>query len=299
MNLMSWVSRQALFVVGLGLYASVAVAANSYQVRNLVSDGGVAADHHDGNLVNGWGVAFNPNGFVWVADNGTGLSTLYDGLGNRNRWSSPYRAWEMRRVRPPGIVFNGSSDFVVRNSTAAGPARFIFASEDGRISGWAPNVDGTHALPAVFMADAVYKGLTVASSDGGNMFYAADFHGHKIDVFRSNYTPVKLPGAFVDPNVPSNYAPFNILLLAGRLYVAYAQKERWRRRGRGTPGSASWTYMTQAVSCYSVSRREARSMHRGAWRSRRQVLAILAINSSWAILATAQSTRTTSRRGNS
>ena len=225
MNLMSWVSRQALFVVGLGLCASVAVAANSYQVRNLVSDGGVAADHHDGNLVNGWGVAFNPNGFVWVADNGTGLSTLYDGFGNPQSLVVSIPGAGDAAGTPTGIVFNGSSDFVVRNSTAAGPARFIFASEDGRISGWAPNVDGTHALPAVFMADAVYKGLTVASSAGGNMLYAADFHGHKIDVFRSNYTPVKLPGAFVDPNVPSNYAPFNILLLAGRLYVAYAQKE--------------------------------------------------------------------------
>ena len=50
---------------------------------------------------------------------------------------------------PTGIVFNGSSDFVVRNNIAAGPARFIFASEGGMISGWAPNVDGTHALPAL------------------------------------------------------------------------------------------------------------------------------------------------------
>jgi hypothetical protein len=58
MNLMSLVTRPASLMIGLGLCASVAVAANSYQVRNLVSDGGVTADHHDGNLVNGWGVAF-------------------------------------------------------------------------------------------------------------------------------------------------------------------------------------------------------------------------------------------------
>jgi uncharacterized protein (TIGR03118 family) len=225
MNLVSWVKRQALFVIGLGLYASVAVAANSYQVRNLVSDGGVAADHQDDNLVNGWGVAFNPNGFVWVADNGTGLATLYDGLGNPQSLVVSIPGAGGATGTPTGIVFNGSSDFVVRNSIAAGPARFIFASEGGMISGWAPNVDGTHALPAVFMANAVYKGVTVAPSAGGNMLYAADFHGHKIDVFRSNYAPVKLPGAFVDPNVPPNYAPFNILSLDGRLYVAYAQKE--------------------------------------------------------------------------
>ena len=119
MNLVSWLSRKALFVVGLGLCASVAVAANSYQVRNLVSDGGVAADHHDGNLVNGWGVAFNPNGFVWVADNGTGLSTLYDGLGNPQTLVVSIPGAGGAAGTPTGIVFNGSSDFVVRNRITA------------------------------------------------------------------------------------------------------------------------------------------------------------------------------------
>ena len=35
----------------------------------------------------------------------------------------------------------------------------------------------------------------------------------------------KMPGAFVDPNIPANFSPFNILALGGRLYVAYAQKK--------------------------------------------------------------------------
>ena len=52
-----------------------------YQQHNLVSDGAVPADHTDSNLVNPWGIAFNPNGFVWVADNHSGVSTLYDGNG--------------------------------------------------------------------------------------------------------------------------------------------------------------------------------------------------------------------------
>ena len=43
-----------------------------YSVHNLVSDGSVKADHPDTDLVNPWGVAFNPNGFVWVADNAIG-----------------------------------------------------------------------------------------------------------------------------------------------------------------------------------------------------------------------------------
>ena len=215
-----------LAVLGLGLATGAAVAANSYQVRNLVSDGGVPADHRDDNLKNGWGIAFNPNGFVWVADNGAGVSTLYDGLGNpQSLVVSIPSASDNGPGTPTGIVFSGSSDFVVRNSTTAGPSRFIFASEDGLISGWSPGVDGTHAIHAVFMSGAVYKGLTIASNNGANMLYAADFHGRKIDVFNANFGPVKIPGGFVDPTVPAEYSPFNIVALGGRLYVAYAQKE--------------------------------------------------------------------------
>jgi hypothetical protein len=52
-----------------------------YKVRNLVSDGTIPAAHVDPNLVNGWGVAFNPFGFVWVASADGAVSTLYDGNG--------------------------------------------------------------------------------------------------------------------------------------------------------------------------------------------------------------------------
>ncbi len=37
--------------------------------------------HVDPNLVNAWGLVFNPQGFVWVANAGTSTSTLYDGNG--------------------------------------------------------------------------------------------------------------------------------------------------------------------------------------------------------------------------
>src|SRR6266704_7175779 len=84
MNLASRALRQALFVAALvsGLAASTAFAANSYQVRNLVSDGGVPAEHRDDNLKNGWGISMSATSPIWVADNGTGKATIYDGLGN-------------------------------------------------------------------------------------------------------------------------------------------------------------------------------------------------------------------------
>src|SRR5436305_7448837 len=73
-----------LALVGLcGLVrAPIAQAADAYIQHNLVSDGTIPADHVDANLVNAWGIALSPTSFAWVADNGTGVSTLYDGMGN-------------------------------------------------------------------------------------------------------------------------------------------------------------------------------------------------------------------------
>ena len=98
------------FALGITLGAMIAgapaamAASPAYQVRNLVSDVPGAAEHTDPNLVNGWGVAFNPFGFVWVADNGTGVATLYDGAGNPQSL-----VVSIPGGRPTGIVFNGSN----------------------------------------------------------------------------------------------------------------------------------------------------------------------------------------------
>ena len=63
----------------------------------------------DPRLVNAWGIAFNPQGFVWVANNGTSTSTLYDGAGVRNRSSCRFPPGQAGPAKPTGIVFNGSS----------------------------------------------------------------------------------------------------------------------------------------------------------------------------------------------
>src|SRR5690242_5648515 len=70
---------------------------------------------------------------------------------------------------PTGQVFNGSTDFVVTKGAASGPSRFIFATEDGTISGWNPTVDGAHAILAVdnSVAGAIYKGLAIGSNASG------------------------------------------------------------------------------------------------------------------------------------
>jgi uncharacterized protein (TIGR03118 family) len=120
------------------------------------------------------------------------------------------------------------------------PAVFMFATEDGTIAGWnpgvnpagfAPGTQGTHAIIAVDDSaipdaenHAVYKGLALAVDDSGNPFlYATNFRSGKIDVYNSSFQPAALAsGAFTDPKLPRNYAPFNIVPIGTRMFVTYA-----------------------------------------------------------------------------
>ena len=203
-----------------------------YQALNLVSDGAVPALHTDPNLVNSWGLVFNPNGFSWIGDNGSGLSTLYDGLGNPQSLvvSVPGNGGP---ADPTGVVFNGvSTDFQVNDGAGhAGAAAFIFASEDGTISGWSPAVPppapATVAHVAVNDAQsgAVFKGLAIGTAAGSQFLFATDFHNNRIDVFNNSFAPVTPAGSFTDPAIPAGFAPFGIQNIGNQLYVTYAKQD--------------------------------------------------------------------------
>ncbi|MGE5649464.1 TIGR03118 family protein [Noviherbaspirillum sp. UKPF54] len=211
--------------------ASAQVTGNFYQQHNLVSDGSNPADNTDPNLINSWGIAFNPFGPVWVADNGTGVSTLYDGNGKPQPLvvQIPGPANASGPGTPTGIVFNGSTGFVVSQGGASGASKFIFATEDGVIAAWAPNVDATHAIRMIdnsVATAAVYKGLALSAGGSGSLLYAADFHNNRIDVFDGSFKPVTLPaGAFSDPNLPAGFAPFGLQAIGGDIYVSYAKQD--------------------------------------------------------------------------
>ncbi len=125
---------------------------------------------------------------------------------------------------PDGIVFNGTSDFQL---TTGNPARFIFATEDGTISGWNPAVDATHAIIKVNnWPEAVYKGLALGSANGANYLYVANFARGTVDVFDATFAPHSFgSGAFVDTNLPSGYAPFNVANINGNIIVTYALQD--------------------------------------------------------------------------
>ena len=212
-----------------GVAAAAARQSRFYAVRYLVSDGFLPAEHTDPLLVNPWGLAFNPNGFSWVADAGSGYSTLYDGNGVKNPLNVTVAVPPAGTPpsSPTGIVYSGGNDFVVTDHGVSGPARFIFATEEGIIAAWAPAVDGTHALMVAdrTSVEANYKGLAFGANGTGHYIYATDFHNNRIDVFDSTFKLAMLPGDFTNPKVPRGYAPFGIQNIFGNLYVTYAKQD--------------------------------------------------------------------------
>ncbi|MDB5906029.1 MAG: hypothetical protein JWP34_143 [Massilia sp.] len=198
----------------------------TYMATNLVSDGTITAAHTDANLVNAWGIAFNPTGFVWVADHGTNKSTLYDGNGVPQSLVVSIPAGTGGSAGPTGIVYNGTQDFKVTQNGVTGASPFIFVGQGGTVSGWSPTVNGTAAIT---VSDGgangpLYKGLAISSYAGANYLYAADFRNNAIDVYNGSFTKVTLPGSFHDPALPTGYAPFGIQSIGNLVYVAYAKQ---------------------------------------------------------------------------
>lgn len=204
----------------------------SYAATILVSDfvspnNPYSAPHVDGHLVNAWGIAFNPQGFVWVANAGTSSSTLYDGNGVPQSLVVSIPAGIAGPASPTGIVFNASTGFQVTQGGMTGPSVFIFAGQAGTLSGWSPTVNATNAVTAFDGAAAakVYKGLAHASLGGVDFLYATDFHNGVVDVFDANFNKLSTPGAFTDPSLPAGYAPFGIQAIGNSIYVSFAKQD--------------------------------------------------------------------------
>lgn len=203
-------------------------AQNTYLVHNLVSDLPGMADHQDPNLRNPWGNGFGTGPF-WIGNNKTGTSTLYDGSGAAIPLIVKIPAAGGAATTGPvtGVVFNTFSSNTTAFDVAAGkPAAFLFCSEDGVISGWNPAVDGTNAriLADRSATGAVYKGCAVGGTAAAPLLFAANFNSGQIDVFDAGFNLINSSG-FVSPGVPAGFAPFNVQMLGGKLYAAYARQD--------------------------------------------------------------------------
>jgi uncharacterized protein (TIGR03118 family) len=124
-------------------------------------------------------------------------------------------------------VFNTEgTGFNISSGGVTGSSVFIFATEDGTISGWNPNVNSGSSILAVDNSQggtgAVYKGLAIGQTEDGTFLYAANFRNGTVDVFDQNFNQVN---SFTDRHVPQGYAPFNVQVLDGHLFVTFALQD--------------------------------------------------------------------------
>ncbi len=246
-------SWKSLPVVALSLFLLPSVTpAQHYKQTNLVSDIASMAPTFDPNLKNPWGLTRSsttptrPGSPWWVGNNNSGTSTLYTGAGA----IIPINGTGTVTVPPPkgspagtlstptGVVFNGSpSDFFVAPGKSA---IFIFATEDGTISGWA---GGQNAVLVVDNSDngsehgAVYKGATSAEIAGKRFLYVSNFRSAKVEVYDTNFKRVSLgEEAFHAEEIPDGFAPFNVQNIGGTLFVTYAKQDALRHDPVGGDG---------------------------------------------------------------
>lgn len=195
-----------------------------YTRTDLVTNTGAAGTLGDPTLVNAWGLTALATSPFWVSDNATGQSTLYTGAGGKVGLTVAIPAANGGQGTPTGIVGNTTaSDFVVsengKSGKVSGKALFIFATLDGTIRGWSPvvappNAGISHATLGADRSEfgAVYTGLALGSNNGENLLFAADDGpNRRVDAFDGAFQLKDMgPGAFEDPGIPRNFAPYGI-----------------------------------------------------------------------------------------
>lgn len=232
--------------------AAVAPMRTANLVSDLANPPGGAPQVVDPMLINPWGVARSATSPFWVANEGSGTSTLYSGDVNGSPLMKALAvtippAAGRTQGTPTGVVNNSTTDFVVNGA----PARWIFDSLDGTLSGWN---GGSTAQTMASIPGAVYTGLAIGSTAAGNFLYAANDSQGTIDVFDKNFALVSGgPAAFVfaDPNLPAGltpYRPFNIQNLNGTLYVTYRNNADREHGGIVDAFDANGNFLRRVVS---------------------------------------------------
>jgi uncharacterized protein (TIGR03118 family) len=199
-----------------GLWAQQA----GYSQTNLVSNtAGIGKT--DTQLVNPLGISVLPGQDFWIADNNSGVSTLYDQNGNKDTGlvvTIPGAA-----SNPNGNCSPGCPTGTVANANASyfTGGSFIFDTEDGLIVYWNGASNTGIVGKDNSASGAVYKGLALV----GTNLLAANFNSGKIDVYDSAFELASLGGSFTDPNLPAGFAPHGIHVIGNQVYIAYAMQD--------------------------------------------------------------------------
>jgi len=254
---------------------TAAVFGQNYTQVNLVSNVSGVAPVTDPNLINPWGLSRSSSSPWWVSDNGTGVSTLYNGAGaivplvvtipkaDPDNKTFPTGT-------PTGTIFNSvPTDFILPGGF---PSDFLFSTIDGTISGWNPSVNPTNAVIAVKTTDgSSYTGLTSAFVNGNRYLYAANFTKGRVDVYDNNFHPVKLSDesghnlfdfgqspAFTDFFLPRNFVPFNVQTIGNNIVVTYALHQQGQPFETDGPGLGF-------VDIYTAKGRLIQRLEHGDW----------------------------------
>lgn len=202
--------------------------AHKYAQVNLVSDVAGAAMVQNTNLVNAWGLSSSATSPFWVSANGTGKALVY---AVTNDVSGAVHVTKLGlEVTIPG---DGSvTGQVFNNKGGFHGDVFLFASEDGTISGWR-NALGTTAEILATRPTASYKGLTLAEGTEGPVLLAANFTEGTVDAYDTN---AHLVARYADPRAPDGYAPFNVQSVGDMVFVNFALRKEGSHDDAAGPG---------------------------------------------------------------
>jgi uncharacterized protein (TIGR03118 family) len=224
-----------------------------YTETKLQANASGIAEATDPQLVNSWGLARASGSVWWVCDNVTGVATLYNGPGTKQSLVVTIPPTNPNNPKTPtgsptGIIANGSTtDFII---APGAQADFIFATLDGTIAAWNPNLGlakgaappSTHAVTVIKTTDgSVFTGLTSALIEGKRHLYVANVTKGRVDVYDNAFHPVDLEQRnhnrgdvnlvddqhssggkpFEDPQLPDDYVPFNVATIGNDIVVTY------------------------------------------------------------------------------
>jgi len=173
-------------------------------------------------------LVFSTNSLFWVNANLTGKALVY-GVTN-NAQSNPVVVKQGMEVTIPGDGNPTGLYFDEKGSISNNV--FLFASEDGTISGWNTNLDGTAEVITQRMT-AVYKGIGVANTfSNGPVILAANFAEGTVDKYGflldTNGTPTNfvLLAQYADFRATNlGFAPFSIQIYKGEVFVLFAKQD--------------------------------------------------------------------------
>jgi uncharacterized protein (TIGR03118 family) len=171
--------------------------------------------------------------------------------------STPLLSYEDGLPNVTGQVYNAASDFPgqplefpvsgpASNLTSGAPvplapstgsAKFVFVTTEGTIHAWrsstAESMDravivkdysdhGSDQIKTLTHLPA-FTGVAMSAEKNGNRLYVTDFENSTIRVLDNRWNDITAQVPFARPvGLPTEYSPYNIQLLNGRLYVTYA-----------------------------------------------------------------------------